>query len=151
MTVKDGSTKLKEKTHYTVQYKNNKAAGTATMIITGKGNYTGSTTKFFTIKQATNGITKFAPTTKTLKYNKSKAQTIQLKATAKYGTKVSFAKVSVTPAKASSYFTVSKAGKVTVKKGTPRGTYTLKVKVTAKATTNYKAKTETKSLKIVVK
>ena len=72
-------------------------------------------------------------------------------ATMKSGTKPTYAKTSVTPSKGSSYITVSKTGKVTVKKGIPKGSYTVKVKVTAKATTNYKAKTETKSLKIVVK
>ncbi|MBR3242365.1 MAG: hypothetical protein IKF90_06655 [Parasporobacterium sp.] len=72
-------------------------------------------------------------------------------ATMKSGTKPTYAKTSVTPSKGSSYITVSKTGKVTVKKGIPKGSYTVKVKVTAKATTNYKTKTETKNLKIVVK
>lgn len=49
----NGKTKtLKNKTNYTVSYKNNKAAGTATVVVTGKGNYTGSTTRTFTIKKA---------------------------------------------------------------------------------------------------
>ena len=69
----------------------------------------------------------------------------------KSGTKPTYAKASVTPSKGNGYITVSKTGKVTVQKGMPRGTYTLKVKVTAKATQNYKAKTVTKSIKITVK
>lgn len=49
----NGKTKtLKNKTNYTVSYKNNKAAGTATVVVTGKDNYTGSTTRTFTIKKA---------------------------------------------------------------------------------------------------
>ncbi|MBR3243097.1 MAG: hypothetical protein IKF90_10420 [Parasporobacterium sp.] len=61
------------------------------------------------------------------------------------------AKASVSPAKGSSYITISKAGKVTVKKKTPKGTYTVKVKVTASGAKNYTAKTVTKNLKIIVK
>ena len=43
---------LKNKRDYTVSYKNNTAAGTASVVVTGKGNYTGSTTRTFTIKKA---------------------------------------------------------------------------------------------------
>lgn len=50
VTVMDG-TKTLTKNDYTVEYKNNTAAGTATATITGQGNYTGSITKSFTIKQ----------------------------------------------------------------------------------------------------
>ena len=41
--------KLKAGTDYTVTYKKNKNIGKASVIITGKGNYTGSVTKTFTI------------------------------------------------------------------------------------------------------
>lgn len=43
-------TLLVEKVDYTVKYKNNKNAGTATITITGKGNYTGSIVKTFKIR-----------------------------------------------------------------------------------------------------
>lgn len=49
VTVKDGSKTLKNGTNYTVKYSNNKNIGTAKVTITGKGNYTGSVTKTFTI------------------------------------------------------------------------------------------------------
>jgi len=52
VTVKDGSTTLTSGTDYTAGYKNNTNAGTATVTITGKGNYTGSINKTFTIKKA---------------------------------------------------------------------------------------------------
>ena len=42
VTVKYGKVKLKKGTDYTVTYKNNKAIGTATATVKGKGNYTGS-------------------------------------------------------------------------------------------------------------
>ncbi len=47
--VKNGSKRLVEGTDYTVSYKNNVNVGTATVIITGQGNYTGSMNKTFTI------------------------------------------------------------------------------------------------------
>lgn len=42
VTIKDGSKKLVDGTDYTIQYKNNKAIGTATAVITGKGKYSGT-------------------------------------------------------------------------------------------------------------
>ena len=57
-TVKVGSTTLREGTDYTLSYKNNVNAGTASVIVTGKGNYTGVVTKTFTIaKRSISGAT----------------------------------------------------------------------------------------------
>ena len=53
ITVKYGSTVLKAGTDYTVSYTNNTAIGTATVRITGKGNYGGIKTIQFKIKPAT--------------------------------------------------------------------------------------------------
>ena len=52
VSVKNGSTTLKSGTDYTVAYKNNTNAGTATVTITGKGSYTGTITKTFKITAA---------------------------------------------------------------------------------------------------
>ena len=49
VTVKDGSSTLVKDTDYTVSYSNNVNAGTATVTITGKGNYTGTKTANFKI------------------------------------------------------------------------------------------------------
>ena len=49
VTVKNGSTTLTNDTHYTVAYSNNTNVGTATVTITGKGNYTGTKTATFKI------------------------------------------------------------------------------------------------------
>mgnify|MGYP001667853525 CR=1 FL=1 len=49
-TVKMGSTTLKSGTDYTLKYSNNIKAGTATITITGKGNYAGTKTVTFKIK-----------------------------------------------------------------------------------------------------
>ena len=50
-TVRVGSTTLREGTDYTLSYKNNTIAGTASVIVTGKGSYTGTVTRTFTIVQ----------------------------------------------------------------------------------------------------
>ena len=52
VTVKDGDYTLVEGKDYTVTYSNNTNAGTATATVTGKGNYTGSVSKNFTINKA---------------------------------------------------------------------------------------------------
>ena len=52
VTVKNGSTTLKNNTDYTVSYTNNTKAGTATVTVTGKAKYSGKITKNFTIKGA---------------------------------------------------------------------------------------------------
>ena len=51
LTVKDGEIALSKDTDYTVKYQNNLNAGTATVTLTGKGNYSDSVSKTFTIKQ----------------------------------------------------------------------------------------------------
>ena len=55
VTVKNGSTTLTNGTDYSVAYSNNVNAGTAAVTITGKGSYTGTTTKTFTINKAALG------------------------------------------------------------------------------------------------
>ena len=51
--VKLDSSTLTQNTDYTVSFKNNVKAGTATVTITGKGNYTGTRTETFKINRAT--------------------------------------------------------------------------------------------------
>ena len=57
VTVRDGSTTLTNGTHYTVAYSNNTNAGTATVTITGMGNYTSTKNANFTINKAPLTIT----------------------------------------------------------------------------------------------
>ncbi len=51
VTVRYGNSILKEGTDYTAVYENNTEIGTARVILTGKGNYTGVAEKTFTIKK----------------------------------------------------------------------------------------------------
>ena len=52
VTVKDGETTLTSGTDYEVAYSNNVNAGTATVTITGKGDYSGETAATFTIARS---------------------------------------------------------------------------------------------------
>ena len=65
LSVKQGETPLTEGTDYTVAYSNNVNVGTATVTVTGKGNYTGTIEKTFQIKPATLTVT---PPTAALSY-----------------------------------------------------------------------------------
>ena len=73
ITVKYGSTTLKNGTHYTVSYSNNKNTGKATIKITGTGDYKGTVTKTFIIipKQVT-GFKVKSQTTSTITMSWSK-------------------------------------------------------------------------------
>ncbi len=66
--------------------------------------------------------------------------------------KVTYKKVSVIKKKFAKKITVNKkTGKITVKKGLKKGTYKLKIKVTAAGTTAYKKGSKTVTVKIRVK
>lgn len=152
ITVKDAATTLKEGTDYTVSYKNNQNAGTATMTITGKGNYKGTITKTFLIDKADNTMTVKVKKIK-VKPNKNtsfkRTKVFKLK-TAKG--KVTFMKIKGKKKKDNKKITISEKGKLTVKKGLKKGkTYTVKVKVTASGNENYKEKSTIVNLKIKVK
>lgn len=56
LTIGKSKVTLQEYRDYTVSYKNNKKAGTATIVITGKGDYTGKATATFKIEKGTPDI-----------------------------------------------------------------------------------------------
>ena len=127
VVVMDGDTTLVNGTDYTLSYKNNTNAGTASVIITGIGSYTGSVTKEFTIKKIANTITAKSFT----RTYSTKAQSFDLGVKIKSGTP--------TYKSSSSSVTVSKAGKVTVK---AKFMGKVTITITAPASTNYTATTK---------
>ena len=145
-----GKTLVKD-TDYTVKYKNNIKAGTASVIISGKGGYIGSAKKNFKILKAKNTI-KLKSKKKTLKYSKVKKKSVSfaIKASVKGKAKKKFKKIRI-PKAVKEYIKVSSRGKVTVKHGIPKGTWKIKVKVTASAVKNYKKTAVKKTYKIIVK
>lgn len=125
VTVRDGSKVLKAGTDYTVSYKGNKNAGKASVIITGKNGYTGSVTKYFTIRKADQKI-KAASSYK--KPYGSKAFTVSAKRTAGKG-KLTYKSSNKQVA------AVNGKGKVAIK-----GTGIAVITVTAEGNTNYNKK-----------
>ena len=161
VTVKDGSTVLRQETDYTVTMLNSngktvtsaESAGTYTIIVKGQGCYTGSVSTEYAISRADNPVT-VTSTAKKVKLSavKKKAQTVAPLSLKNAQGKKAFKVTTWTTKKAKKYFTVNaNSGKVTAKKGTPKGTYKFVVKVTAKGDSNYKAKSVSKTVKILVK
>ena len=124
---------LTENTDYTVSYANNVNVGTATVTITGIGNYTDSIERTFTIKKAAQSITA-----------KASASTVAVGKTATVST--TGAKGTVTySSSATSVATVdSETGKVTAKKV---GTVTITAKTAE--TENYNAASKAVTIKVV--
>ena len=156
ITVTFGGKKLKANTDYTVSYKNNTNAGTATITIKAKGKtYKGSKTVTFKINKAANPL-KITGKTITFKEKELKkdktltvAQAYKLKKKG-VGT-ISYKRASVNPATNKGSFTVDGKGKIKIKKNLKKGTYKVTVKVTAKGDKNHKSGTKTATVTIKVK
>lgn len=138
---------------FTAAYTNNVNVGTATVKITGKGNYTGTITKTFKITKAANPLTvTTAIKTVSLSTVKKKAVNIKNAITVKknQGT-LSYTLTSV-PKDSKNLVSISAKGVITIKKWTKakKGTYSLKIKVTAKGNKNYKSGTKTVTVKLKV-
>lgn len=83
---------------------------------------------------------------------KSKAQTFSIGASVNSKGTLSYKVEKYGSSAAKKYLSFNtKNGKVTVKKGTPKGSYSIKVKISAKATANYNAATLSKTIKVTVK
>ena len=138
---------------FTITYKNNINVGTATATIKGKGNFTGALKRQFTIKKAANSFSSVTPLSKSFRaadLNQG-TKSFKLTATDKFGAAKTFTFTSSTTSKTKKYISLTSAGKVTVKSGTPKGTYKLYIKVSAKGTANYGAASTNKTIRIVVK
>ncbi len=127
VTVKDGSKTLVENQDYTISYPTTRTnAGSYTITITGKNNYTGTQTKTYTITQA---VQKIAAANKTKKTG-DKAFALGAKGTAGGGA-LSYQSSNTKVCK------VSTSGKVTII-GSGKATIT----ITAKENTNYQKATK---------
>ena len=123
---------------------------TITAAATANWNKATKTVTITVTKAAQPMTAKAANRTASLKTLRTKAVTVARPiAIAKAQGKLSYAKVA---SGSSAALTVNKTtGKVTVRKGTKKGTYTIKIKVTAAGNTNYKAGSKTVTCKVVVK
>ena len=151
--VKYNGKTLKKGTDYTVSYKNNKNAGKATITFKGTGNFKGTATKTFTINKAKNTLKVTAKKkTFTVKYAKLKKANQTLKRTTVLSISKKQGTLTYKKTKGNSKITVAKkTGKITIKKGLKKGTYTVKIKVTASGNKNYKKGSKTVTFKIKVK
>ena len=151
VTVRDAAGKTIDPAHYSVAYTNNVNAGTAHAKVTFDGRlYTGAKDLTFTINKAANPLKASGRTVKVKRASlANKAQTVK----AKKAFKVKGAKGKVTykKVKGNKKITVSSTGKVKVKKGLKKGTYKLKVKVTAAGNANYGKATKTVKVTVKVK
>jgi hypothetical protein len=133
-----------------------KNAGKYRYVLEGTELFTGTGTKQLTIKKAANTMSVKGKTAKVKQADlKKKAQTIKradaFTVSKAKGTK-SYELISVKKAKFKKYFKVApKTGNITVKRGLAKGTYKVKVRVTAAGTANYKAakKSVTCTIKVV--
>ena len=149
VTVKSASgITLKSNTDFTVAYSANTKVGTAKITVTGKGSFTGTKTATFKIVKAAQPLTVKAKSP-SVAAGKSIAAKNAFTTSKAQGT-LSYKNVS-TDKTAKKFKVDAKSGKVTVPKGTKKGTYTLKVKITAKGNANYKSGSKTVTVKVKVK
>ena len=154
VAVKDEQTVLQEGTDYTISYAaGRKNTGKYQVMVTLKGNYSGSASGNFTITKAANPL-KIKAKTARVKYSavKKKVQTLEVSKLITFTRK---GQGTMTYKKATGNKKIiinKKTGKVTVKKGLQKGKYNIKVKVKAAGNSNYKASDiKTVTFTIIVK
>ena len=136
--------KLNDKTlvadiDYTISYDKNINAGTATMTITGKGSYTGNKSINFKIKKAKCKL-KYKLKNKTYNAKAKKKTSFKAKKLFKIQYNPSKGKLEYKIVSGNKKITISKTGKITVKKGLQKvKTYKVTVKARIKVTKNYNA------------
>ena len=157
VTVTNSAGDVLDASNYTVSYADNINAGTATATVAFKGDYySGTKSLAFTIGKAANPMSVKAKTVK-LKASKVMKKKQTVKAAKAYTVKaaqgnVTYKLVSVKKAKFKKYFKINtKTGKVTVKKKLKKGTYKVKVRVTAAGNANYEGAEKVVTVKIKVK
>jgi hypothetical protein len=147
----DGNIQLVAGKDYEVSYKGNVNAGSGVISVTGIGNYGGRKKVKFTIAKAANPM-RVKAVARTAKYAtvKKGAVTVAapLKLTKKAQGTVTYARVAKGSSKVLSVN--KKTGKVTVKRGTKKGAYKVRIKVTAKGNANYKSLSKTLTCTVVV-
>lgn len=148
--VKLGATVLTAGVDYTLSKSSVTNAGSYRVTVTGKGYYTGSITYTKVVAKARQSVR--AKTTRaTLRLAKLKKRAQSFKVGARGAkTTVTFSLVKGSPGKkCKRYVKLGKAGKVTFKKGAPKGTYRLKVRLRAAKGENYQL--ASKTVTVVVK
>ena len=134
VTVKDRTGNVISGSYYTVKYSSGrKNAGTYKVTVTFRELYSGTVTRTFEIKQRAQ---KISVKTSAQVYKTCKASSVKKKSMSFYIKASASGRGKLTYTSLSKRLTVSSKGKVNIKKGTPKGTY--KIRITAAAAGNYK-------------
>ena len=142
---------LVENVDYSVAYVNNKNAGKATAVITGKGNFRDTVERTFTITKAVNPLA-LKTSNKTLTVSQLAKADQSFQPITILGSRGRVRYANLSDANVAKVCKIKpKIGVVTVKKGTSKGVYVMKVKVSAAGNNNYKAKNKTVKIKVTVK
>ena len=150
VTVYDQNYKMKNGTDYSISIKNNTKVGKASVVITGKGEYAGSATKTFKIVKGANPLIVKSKTVN-VAYSKLRAKNQSVSASKAFGIAKAQGALTCKKVSGNAKIKVSKTGKVIVGRGLAKGSYKIKVKVTASGNSNYKSVTKTVKLTIRVK
>ena len=122
------------------------------ILLTGKGEFTGFSSKKFVIQKAANKLNARGKTAKvSFSKLKKKNQKLPVSRIIKFKNRGNGTKTYKKTGGTSKISINKKNGKVTVKKGLKKGTYKITVQIKAAATKNYKAATKTVNIKIKVR
>ena len=151
-TVKSGGKKLKNGRDFTVSYWDDARKGIVTAMVQGKGNYSGTQVVSFKVIRAKQPM-QVKGKTVTVKASKTRKNALVV------GKKLVIKKAKgtlsykiISKNNASKKLKVNaKTGAITIPKGMKKGTYKLKMKVTAKGNVYYKAGSKTVTFKVRVK
>ena len=151
VTVYDGSKALSSG-DYMVTYQDGRVnAGTYTVSVTLKGNYTGSESASYDISKAGNSMSVSGKTAK-VKYRKLKKKTQKLSVSKVLNLSGGEGTITYTKVSGNKKITINQAtGKVKIKKKLRKGTYKVYVKVIAAGDANYNPAETTVMIRIKVK
>jgi hypothetical protein len=149
-TVIVGDRVLSSGTDYEITYANNTNAGTALAVITGKGKYTGSRIVSFTIHK---GPQSFTVSTKipAVKASKVAAKKRNINTAKTFRIENAHGVISYKKISGSNKLSIGAGGRITIKKGMKKGTYKMKVKVTAAGNENHEEGSKVVTVRVRVK
>lgn len=139
-----GGMQLQEGKDYTAKWSG------LTVRIQGKGDYTGTTQAVWEAGKAANPMTVQGKTA-SVSYKALSKKNQTLAATKLFRVSGNQGKVSYQKTAGNANILIASNGKVTVKKGLKKNTYTVKAKVTAAGNDSYRSGTKTVKIKIIVK
>ena len=149
-TIEAGGKTLTEGADYILTYSDNINAGQASIKVTGTGDYEGEFTISFTITKAANAL-KASGRKVNVKRSSLKKGKVKLSRAKVMNISSAKGKLSYKKLKGNKKITIDKSGRLIIKKGLGKGSYTVRIKVTAAGNNNYKKRSKTIRVRIRVK